>query len=366
MDLSTRYLGLALRNPIIASASPLTGDVGAIRQLEDSGAGAVVLPSLFEEQIRAGGAIDRTMLTSVGADSSPEAELVFSGSDRLQFWAARLPRSGRAGARSGRHTGDRQPQRNDRVRAGSITPGSSNRPAQPRSNSTVYRIASGPAVTGAEAEADCVALVKAVRTPGYHSRRRQIAPVFLRLRRAGAATRSCRRRRAGSVQPALSARYRSRSPGLEKRCRAQQRLAKSGLGLLWLPFCPGRLPRASLAAGTGVETADEVIKYLLAGADAVMTTSALLRHGPGHLRSLVAGLETWLSARGFASVDLHQRLDAGVASRIGGGVQTNAPPISRVYRAIRALMSATDRRYGCFCATLLWASTLEKMAKSLK
>jgi dihydroorotate dehydrogenase (fumarate) len=64
----------------------------------------------------------------------------------------------------------------------------------------------------------------------------------------------------------------------------------------------GRLRRASLAASTGVETADEVIKYLLAGADAVMTTSAVLRHGPVRLRSLVAGLEIWLEARGFASV----------------------------------------------------------------
>ena len=52
------------------------------------------------------------------------------------------------------------------------------------------------------------------------------------------------------------------------------------LGLLWLSLLAGRLRRASLAASTGVETADEVIKYLLAGADAVMTTSALLRHGP--------------------------------------------------------------------------------------
>ena len=51
-----------------------------------------------------------------------------------------------------------------------------------------------------------------------------------------------------------------------------------------------------------METASEVIKYLLAGADAVMTTSALLRHGPGYLRTLMADLEIWLSARGFASV----------------------------------------------------------------
>ena len=52
MDLSTNYLGFSLRNPIIASASPLSGDLDGIRRLEDCGAGAIVLPSLFEEQLR--------------------------------------------------------------------------------------------------------------------------------------------------------------------------------------------------------------------------------------------------------------------------------------------------------------------------
>jgi len=74
------------------------------------------------------------------------------------------------------------------------------------------------------------------------------------------------------------------------------------LGLLWISLLSERLPRASLAASTGVQTADEVIKYLLAGADAVMTTSALLCNGPGHLRSLLSGLEAWLRARDFDSV----------------------------------------------------------------
>ena len=72
IDLVTSYLGLALHNPIIASASPLSRDVGVIRQLEDSGPAAVVLPSLFEEQIRR----DEELLevpTSVGIESNPEA-----------------------------------------------------------------------------------------------------------------------------------------------------------------------------------------------------------------------------------------------------------------------------------------------------
>ena len=74
------------------------------------------------------------------------------------------------------------------------------------------------------------------------------------------------------------------------------------LPMMWIALLRGRV-KASLAATRGVEGPEEVVKYLLAGADAVMTTSALLRRGPQHLRTLVAGLEQWLQAHGHASAD---------------------------------------------------------------
>ena len=70
------------------------------------------------------------------------------------------------------------------------------------------------------------------------------------------------------------------------------------LPLLWMSLLSGRV-KASLAASTGVESADEVVKYLLAGADVVMTTSSLLRHGVGHMKALLDGLKAWLGARGL-------------------------------------------------------------------
>jgi len=73
------------------------------------------------------------------------------------------------------------------------------------------------------------------------------------------------------------------------------------LPLLWLAALHGRT-KASLAASTGVESADQVIKYLLAGAEVVMTTSSLLRHGPGHMAVLLAELRKWLEARDFAAL----------------------------------------------------------------
>ena len=74
------------------------------------------------------------------------------------------------------------------------------------------------------------------------------------------------------------------------------------LPLLWIGVLSGNI-RASLAASTGVESAEEVLKYLLAGADAVMTTSALLRHGVQHVATLLSGVNAWLSARDIRSLD---------------------------------------------------------------
>ncbi len=82
------------------------------------------------------------------------------------------------------------------------------------------------------------------------------------------------------------------------------------LPLTWIGLLSRHL-KSSLAAGTGVDSHVEVVKYLLAGADVVATASALLRHGPEHMTALVDGLERWLSQNGFVSVaEIRGRLDA--------------------------------------------------------
>jgi dihydroorotate dehydrogenase (fumarate) len=78
--------------------------------------------------------------------------------------------------------------------------------------------------------------------------------------------------------------------------------AEIRLPLLWIAILHGRV-QASLGASTGVESADEVFKYLLAGADTVMTTSSLLRHGVRHMRTLLDGLSALLAAREIDSLD---------------------------------------------------------------
>jgi hypothetical protein len=89
---------------------------------------------------------------------------------------------------------------------------------------------------------------------------------------------------------------RRRRRGLELSTPAEIRLP-----LLWIAVLSGQL-RASLAATTGIDSSAEVIKYLLAGTDAVMTTSALLRHGVGHMKVLLDGLKQWMDARGFDDI----------------------------------------------------------------
>jgi len=299
MDLGTRYLGLALRNPIIASASPLSRDVGAIRQMEDSGAGAVVLPSLFEEQIEhEARAADE--LTRVGADSSPEASSYFptavaynSGPHGYLDLIARARKAVDIPVIA---------SLNGTTVAGWVDyAGLIEQAGATALELNFYRIASGPNVTGAEAEADCVALLKAVRAC-------VTIPIAVKLHPHFSAFGALALQLDGAGADGLVLFNRLYQPDIDLvrlRWINEAALSNPGeirLGLLWLALLSRRLPHASLAAGTGVETADEAIKYLLAGTDAVMTASALLRHGPGYLRSLVAGLESWLSARGFPSV----------------------------------------------------------------
>jgi dihydroorotate dehydrogenase (fumarate) len=299
MDLGTSYLGLALRNPIIASASPLSGTVSGVRQLEDAGAGAVVLPSLFEEQIRED---ERRieMLTSVGADSNPEAGSYFP--DAMKYNAGPLGYLELV-ARA-REAVDIPviASLNGTTEAGWIDYAQLIEQAGASAlELNIYRIASSPGVTGGEAEAECVALFNAVRC-------RVELPVAVKLHPHYSAFGALAHQLDDAGANGLVLFNRLYQPDIDLahlRWNNDLVLSTAGeirLGLLWISLLAGRLPHASLAAGTGVETADEVVKYLLAGADAVMTASALLRHGPEHLRSLLEDLKTWLSAHHFASV----------------------------------------------------------------
>src|SRR3974390_1685704 len=104
MDLTTHYMGLQLKNPLVASASPLSADLGNIRHLEDAGAAAIVLPSIFEEQIEAD--MQRETLTAVGLENSGAGGIKPAG-------AATISRPNPSRCRSGGHSHHRQFERDN-------------------------------------------------------------------------------------------------------------------------------------------------------------------------------------------------------------------------------------------------------------
>ena len=304
MDLTTRYLGLTLKSPLIASASPLTLDGGNIRALEDHGAGAVVLPSVFEEQIEQE-AEQAELFTTAGADSFAEALSYFPPAENY-------------------HTGT-QPYLETirRARAAVDIPviaslnGSSNngwvnyaREIEQAGASAlelnVFFIPTDPHLMGAMVEHRYRNILRAVKSTVSIPVAMKLSPYFSAT---GAMVRELDAAGADGFvlfnrfyQPDIDLSVLRLLRDLQLSTPAEIRLP-----LLWIGLLCGQV-QASLAATTGVETEEQVIKYLLVGADVVMTTSALLRHGVAHMRTLLHGLRTWLEARGADLNDIRGRM----------------------------------------------------------
>jgi dihydroorotate dehydrogenase (fumarate) len=297
-DLRTTYLGLPLPHPVLASAGPLSHDLDGIRRLEDGGAAAVVLFSLFEEQIRwENEALSR--LTAIGAESTGEASSYFppvadfvAGPDsylellRRARQAVSVPIV--ASLNGVTPTGWVDYARLMHEAGASAI------------ELNVFYIPADPSDTGRDVEQRYEDIVSAVS-------RAVPVPVSVKLSPFFSAMGDMARRLVASgarglvlfnrfYQPDIDLDRLEVAPTIELSTPAEIRLP-----LLWLAVLHGRVD-ASLAATTGVHTYAEVAKYLLAGADAVMTTSALLKHGPGHVRTLVDGLTAWLDRKGFESV----------------------------------------------------------------
>ena len=276
MNLSTRYMGLTLKTPLVASASPLSQRLDTIRELEDCGASAVVLFSLFEEQIRHdAGALDYFM--TVGTDSFGEALSYFpalEGCEVAPTQYLELIRKASAAVdipiiASLNGTTDR----------GWIDFAMLMQEAGAKAiELNIYYIPTGMYRTGAQIEEeylDVVARVKsavsipvAVKVGPYFS---SFAHMAGRLDRAGANALVLFNR---FYQPDFDIETRTVAPTLSLSTPDEIRLP-----LLWIALLYGHL-NCSLAATTGVHSFTEVVKYLMAGADVVMSTSALLRHGP--------------------------------------------------------------------------------------
>jgi len=298
MDLATAYMGLALRNPLVASASPLSRTADGVRRLADAGLGAVVLHSLFEEQLRREAARN-AQLMDAGAESFaeslsyfPEASDADSGPRRylslLERAAAAVevpviaslngvtPGGWATYARSMQDAGAAAIELNN---YDVPDPHTSGRDVEQRHLDILARVR------------DAVTVPVAVKLSPYFS---SIGEMALRLDDAGVDGLVLFNR---FMQPDIDAEALAVVSGVGLSSPAEAKLPRT-----WIALLRGRV-RAALAATTGVERPDDVVKYLLAGADVVMTASALLRHGPDHAAVLLDGLSGWMQRKGFAAID---------------------------------------------------------------
>ena len=292
MDLTTKYLGLALKTPLIASSSPLTIDVGNIRKLEDCGAAAVVLPSIFEEEIEQEAAkIER--FARAGIDSFAEALSYFPPAATYHAAPGRYLEV----IRRARQAVDIPiiASLNGITDAGWIEYARLVEEAGAHAiELNIFFIPGDLAECGRDVEQRYVDILRAVKDAVDIPVAMKLSPYFSAIGNF-----VCELDRAGADGFALFNRF--YQPDIDLiRLQLQRDLelstpAEIRLPLLWTAVLSGQV-RASLAATTGVDTAGQVIKYLLAGADAVMTASALLRHGIEHMKTLLDGLAQWMDA----------------------------------------------------------------------
>ena len=299
MSLTTRYLGLTLAHPIVAAASPLTATLDGMRRLEDAGAAAVVMASLYEEQIRAEDTA-YALYTEHGSNSQAEAGSYFpelpdydcgvSGHLETLRRACEALDVPVIASLNGTTTEGWIGHARALEQAGAAA-----------IELTLYSVPIELAVSGGEVERRTLDIVRQVAATVQVPLSMKLVPYFSSMPNFAAELVS-----AGANGLVLFNRLYAPDIDLATlrvtRSLPLSTAAELPLSLVWIALLSRRV-ECSLAASRGVETHTEVVKYLLAGADVVMTASALLRHGVQHVATMREGLERWLDENGFDSVD---------------------------------------------------------------
>ena len=298
IDLETDYLGLKLRTPLVPSASPLSQEIASIRRLEDAGASAIVLYSLFEEQLRLESLeLDRHL--SAGTESFAESLTYFPqpGEFRLgpEGYLEHIRKAKEAvdipviaslnGARVGGWT--KFAKEIEQAGADAL-------------ECNVYSIPTDPELKAAQIEQTYVDIVWAVKSAISIPVAVKLGPFFTNF-----ANVAKRLDEAGADGLVLFNRFYQPDIDLDElEIRPNVLLSTPQalrLPLTWIGILYGRL-RASLAATSGVHNAEDVIKLLMVGANVTMLCSSLLRNGINHLRHVEHGLVDWMEIHEYESV----------------------------------------------------------------
>jgi len=298
MDLSTTYLGLKLAHPLMPGASPLAADLDSVRRLEDAGAAAIVLHSLFEEQIIA--EQDASLAhVDAHAESFAEATSYFPRPEAYRLGphdyleqigkikaAVKLPviASLNGVTKGGWLSYARQMQQ-----AGADA-----------LELNVYYLPTDPTVTAEQVEGTAVEMVKELKQGVTIPVAVKLGPFYSSLPHFAR-----RLEAAGADGLVLFNRFYQPDIDVEqlevKRTLQYSTSAELNLRLRWLAILSGRL-RPTLAVSGGVHTALDVVKAVMAGAHAVQVVSALLQKGPAQLKSLRDGLARWLEEHEYESL----------------------------------------------------------------
>ncbi len=299
MDLTTTYMGLKLKNPLVPSAGPLTAEVDSIRKLEDAGAAAVVLHSLFEEQLtRDANELDEHL--ELGTESFAESLSYFPHVDDFKLgpeeYLAHVANAKQAvdipviASLNGATVGGWIDYAKEIAQAGADG-----------LELNVYYIATDPQLSALEVENRYVEILQTVKQSVDIPVAIKIGPFFTAL--AGMARRLDEAGADALVlfnrfyQPDIDLEQLEVMPDLKLSTPFEMRLP-----LRWIAILRGHL-KASLAATSGIATGRDVLKLLMVGADVTQVCSVLLRNGIGRLAEILKDVEAWAVAHEYESVE---------------------------------------------------------------
>ena len=298
IDLSTTYLGLRLRTPLVSSASPLSQELDGIRHLEDAGASAIVLYSLFEEQLRQESyELDRHL--SEGTDSFAEAASFFPQPSEFHLgpegYLNHIRRAKEAvsipiiASLNGTTVGGWTQYAKLIQEAGADA-----------LECNIYSIPTDPELSSAAVEQEYLDILKAVKSAVTIPVAVKLSPFFSNM-----ANMAKRFDEAGANGLVLFNRFYQPDVNLDELDIQPNVLLSTPqalrLPLTWIGILYGRI-RANLAATSGVHGPEDVIKLVMVGADVTMLCSTLLRNGISHLRRIEAGVLDWMEKHEYESV----------------------------------------------------------------
>ena len=298
IDLSTTYLGMKLRTPLVASASPLSQEIAGIRRLEDAGASAVVLYSLFEEQLRQE-RVELEYHLSAGVESFAESLTYFPQPGEFRTgpeeYLNHIQKAKGAvdvpiiASLNGSTIGGWTAYARQIEEAGADA-----------IECNIYFIPSDMDLSGSEVEQTYLEILRGVKSSVHIPVAVKLSPFF-----SSFANMAKRLDAVGANGLVLFNRFYQPDIDLEElELRPNVLLSTpqaSRLPLTWIGILYGRI-HASLAATSGVHHAEDVIKMLMVGADVTMLCSALLRNGVTHLTCVERSIREWMEAHEYESV----------------------------------------------------------------